>query len=85
MQRAAKRLPAHKGGPLPKELEGEQLAAPAGAQPAMLGGRILFEQLLDALVCRIAEQRLRASPSEVFEGRSPLPNEPLDDGVNGGA
>jgi hypothetical protein len=51
----------------------------------MLGGRILFEQLLDALVCRIAEQRLRASPSEVFEGRSPLPNEPLDDGVNGGA
>src|SRR5919202_432078 len=35
MERAADGLPANRGGPLPEKLQGEQLAAPARAQPAM--------------------------------------------------
>src|SRR5215210_4140620 len=68
VQRAAECLPAHKrGGPLPEELEGDELATPARAQPAMLGGGILLEQLLDALTRLLPEQRPRTAPSVVVE------------------
>src|SRR5215210_5253204 len=85
-ERAADGLPANRGGPLPEKLEGEQLAAPARAQPAMPGGRVLFEQALDALLIgRTFQQRFRASPYAVVEGPSPLPDEASDDRVDGGA
>src|SRR5215212_2096595 len=86
VQRAAQCLPAHeRGGPLPEKLEGKELAAPARAQPAMLGGRILLEQLLDALTRLLPEQRPRTAPSVVVEGGAALPEEAGDNGVEGGA
>src|SRR5215210_2086285 len=86
VQRAAECLPAHKrGGPLPEKLEGKELAAPARAQPAMLGGRILLQQLLDTLTRLLPEQRSRTAPSVVVEGGAVLPEEAGDNGVDGGA
>ena len=41
------------------------------AQPAVVGGRILLDQMLDALVRSFSEQRLRASPLAVVEGHPP--------------
>src|SRR5215218_5394155 len=41
------------------------------AQPAVVGGRILFDQMLDALVRSFSQQRLRASPLPVIEGHPP--------------
>jgi hypothetical protein len=85
MERAANSLPANRGGPLPEKLQGDELAAPARAQPAMPGRRVLFEQVLDALVRLLPEQRSRPAPSAVVEGRLALPEEAGDDRVDGGA
>lgn len=38
----------------------------------MLGGRVLFEQILDALVGLFAEQRLGATRTPVVEGGAPF-------------
>jgi hypothetical protein len=49
------------------------------AQPAVLGGRLPFDQTLDPFVCRLLEQRFRAAPLAVIEGRSSLSGEAIDD------
>src|SRR5215208_5946704 len=86
VERAAHRLPAYQeGGPLLEQLEGDELAAPARAQPAVVGRRILFDQMLDALVRSFSEQRLRASPLPVIEGYPPFPSKATDERVDGGA
>src|SRR3954452_11680047 len=85
MERAADGLSANRGGPLPEKLQGEQLATPARAQPAMPGGRVLFEQALEALVRLLPEQRSRPAPSAVVEARLALPEEAGYDRVHGGA
>ena len=72
MERTAKRLRARGGCTLPQKLEGDELATPARAQPAMRGGRVFFEEALDALVRLLGEQRPRAALSAVVEGRVPL-------------
>src|SRR5215210_3137025 len=84
VEHAANRLPARRGGSLPEQLQGEELATPARAQPAMVGGRALFEQTLDTLVRLLPEQRFRASPSLLVEGRTPpLPEEAASDRIHG--
>jgi hypothetical protein len=55
------------------------------AQPAMLDGRVLFEQFLDSLVGLLVEQRHGTAPLAVVEGRPPLPEKARDDRVDGGA
>src|SRR5215211_5016982 len=55
------------------------------AQPSVGGGRVLFEQTLEALVRLLSEQRFRASSPAVVEGGFALPEEALGDGVDGGA
>jgi hypothetical protein len=55
------------------------------AQPAVVGGRILFDQTLEALVRLLSEQRFRASSPAVVEGGFALPEEAVGDGVDGGA
>src|SRR5215218_4654934 len=85
VQRAAKCLAARGGEPLSHKLQAEELATPARAQPAMLDGRVLFEQFLDMLVGLLAEQRHGAAPLAVVEGRPPFPEKASDDRVDGGA
>src|ERR687897_4847 len=88
VQRAAHGLPAQaeEPFPFPEKLHSEQLAAPARAQPAMFDGRVLFEQLLDALVRLLPEQRSRAARRPaVVEGGAPFPDEAGYDRINGGA
>jgi hypothetical protein len=51
------------------DLRKEELATPARAQPAMLDGRVLFEQFLNTLVGLLVEQRHGAAPLAVVEGR----------------
>jgi hypothetical protein len=51
----------------------------------VVSGRILFDQMLDALVRSFSEQRLRASPLPVVEGHPTLLSEATDDRVDGGA
>jgi hypothetical protein len=51
----------------------------------MIGGRILFEKLLEALVRLLPEQRSGAAPSDVVEGRAPLPEEAGRHRIHGGA
>ncbi|MBA2692792.1 MAG: hypothetical protein H0U65_09905, partial [Rubrobacter sp.] len=55
------------------------------AQPAMLDGRVLFDQLLKSLVGLRSEQRPGAARLAVVEGGAPLPQEAGCDGVHGGA
>src|SRR5215211_1874849 len=55
------------------------------AQPAMFDGRVLFEQLLDALVRLLPEQRSRAARPAVVEGGAPFPSEAGYDRIHGGA
>src|SRR5918994_1122451 len=87
VQRAAHGLPAQaeEPFPFPEKLHSEQLAAPARAQPAMFDGTVLFEQLLDALVRLLPEQRSRAARPAVVEGGAPFPDEAGYDRINGGA
>ena len=87
VQRAAHGLPAHADEPFPfpEKLHSEQLAAPARAQPAMFDGRVLFEQLLDALVGLLPEQRSRAARPAVVEGGAAFPDEAGYDRIHGGA
>jgi len=52
----------------------------------MRGGRVFFEEALDALVrLLLGDQQPRAAPSAVVEGRSPLPEEAGCDRIHGGA
>jgi hypothetical protein len=83
MERAANGLPAHHDGSLLNQHNGEEFAAPAGAQPPMGSGRLLFHQTLDALVGRLLERRFRASPSAVEKGGSLLPDEAGRDRIDG--
>ena len=88
VQRAPQCLPAHeRGGLLLKSWRAMslQLQRSWRAQPAVLGGRLPFDQTLDPFVCRLLEQRFRAAPLAVIEGRSSLLGEAIDDGVEGGA
>src|SRR5687768_16178474 len=85
MERAAQCLPARGGEPLSEKLQADELAAPARAQPAMRGGRVLFDEVLDALVRLIGEQQPRAAPSAIIESRAPLPEKAGDDRIHGGS
>src|SRR5919107_4632008 len=55
------------------------------AQPAVVGGRILLDRMLEALVRSFSEQRLRASPLAVVEGHPSLTTKASYDRVEGGA
>src|SRR5688572_11640815 len=85
MERAAQCLPARLREPLSEKLQADELAAPARAQPAMRGGRVLFDEALDALVRLIGEQQPRAAPSAIIESRAPLPEKAGDDRIHGGS
>ena len=85
MERTANRLPARLRKPFAEELEGEELAAPARAQPAMIHGGVLFDELLEALVCGLSEQRPRTTRPAGVEGGAPLPIEAGCERINGGA
>src|SRR5215216_2546468 len=86
MERAANRLSAQQGGPLLEQLHGQELAAPARSQPPVGGGRLLFDQTLEVLFRRLAEQRFGSAPSTILEGAHPpfLLEEVLDEGVDCG-
>jgi hypothetical protein len=51
----------------------------------MFDGRVLFDQMLDALVRLLPEQRSRAARPAVVEGRAPFPDEAGYDRIHGGA
>jgi hypothetical protein len=54
-------------------------------QPPLLDGRLLLEQALDPLVGRLIDQRFRASPPAVEEGRLLVPDEASHYRLDGGA
>src|SRR5215210_8340759 len=85
VQRAAERLPAHRGHSLPEELQADELTTPARAEPSVGGGRIPLKQLLEALVGLLAEQRPRPARFAVVEGGGSFPEKAGDDRVDGGA
>src|SRR5215211_3887133 len=86
MERTAKSLSAHQGGPLLEQLHGQRLAAPARSQPPVGGWRLLFDQTLDVLLRRLAQQRFESAPTTILEGAHPsFPlDEALGEGVDGG-
>jgi hypothetical protein len=47
--------------------------------------RILFHQRLDPLLSRLVQERSRATPFAIVEGRSTFPAEAVDDRVDGSA
>src|SRR5215210_4689050 len=85
MEYTTNRLAAHHNCSLLEQLQSQQLATPARAQPTTLGGHSFFRKSLNQFLRRVVDQRLRTSPLTIIEGRLPLLHEAPEDRVDSGA
>src|SRR5215211_657435 len=84
MEHATEGLRANQDDSPLEQLHGQKLAAPARAQPAVFGGRALFDQTLDVLARCLCDGRFGTSPLAITKGHSSRQGEASGDRINGG-